>query len=142
MAHAADGVVDFVVTTLTGLTTTGSNVFRRRVYDVPDANLPALIINMGADTARGDSGRANIAYIDSDLEVNIVIMAKDSDDLDGTLLDIRAEIDAAFSTAYATKPATVLDYWWVSASEPETAESDTRKGAMGLVYNFAYRRAQ
>lgn len=142
MAHVADSVIGFVVTTLTGLTTTGTNVFRQRVYDIDDGKLPALCIYMGSDIASDPDGRVNITYIDSVLSVAIDIKAKDRADLDGALLDIRAEVEAALSAAYSSRPASVIDYWWASADDPETSESDTRKGSMRLVYNFHYRRAQ
>jgi hypothetical protein len=142
MAHPSDAVLDFIQTTLTGLSTTGSNVFRTRVYDIPDANIPAITISIGSDTARGDSGRSNIAFIDSDLIINLNIKVKSKDDLDGALTDIREEIFQAFKAAYDTRLASILDYWEIGAAEPETFEADTKKADMLVNYNFAYRRAQ
>jgi len=44
MAHARKAIRDNIVTTLTGLTTTGSNVFRNRVYPIADGKLPGVLI--------------------------------------------------------------------------------------------------
>ena len=44
MAHVRKQIRDNIVTTLTGLTTTGSNVFRTRVYPFESSKLPGLAI--------------------------------------------------------------------------------------------------
>ena len=44
MAHVRQSIRDNVVTTLTGLTTTGSNVFASRVYPLATGKLPGLCI--------------------------------------------------------------------------------------------------
>ena len=44
MAHVRKQIRDNVVTALTGLTTTGSNVFRSRVYPMETSKLPGLAI--------------------------------------------------------------------------------------------------
>ena len=142
MAHPLDAVIAFFVTTVTGLATTGTNVFRQRVYDLEDGVLPALLIYMGDDIAIGENGRTNMAYIDGDVEIRIEIKAKDSTDLDTALLDIRAEIETALNAAFSARPASVQDYWQIGMTEPETSESDTRKGTAVLTYNAMYRRAQ
>ena len=44
MAHVRKQIRDNIVTTLTGLATTGSNVYRTRVYPLADNKLPGLAI--------------------------------------------------------------------------------------------------
>lgn len=44
MAHVRQQIRDEIVTTLTGLGTTGSRVYRSRVYPVADNKLPGLLI--------------------------------------------------------------------------------------------------
>jgi hypothetical protein len=44
MAHVRKQIRDNIVTTITGLATTGSNVYRTRVYPLADAKLPGLAI--------------------------------------------------------------------------------------------------
>ena len=52
MAHVRQQIRDNVVTTLTGLSTSGSNVFRSRVYPMETAKLPGLAIyTEGEETA-------------------------------------------------------------------------------------------
>ena len=42
--HLRQQIRERIGTTLTGLSTTGSNVFQSRVYPLEDTNLPALVI--------------------------------------------------------------------------------------------------
>jgi len=44
MAHARKAIRDDIITAVTGLTTTGSNVFRNRVYPIADGKLPGVLI--------------------------------------------------------------------------------------------------
>lgn len=44
MAHVRKSIRDNVTTTLTGLTTTGSNVYQTRFFPLAEAKLPALCI--------------------------------------------------------------------------------------------------
>jgi len=44
MAHVRKTIREYLGTQLTGLTTTGSNVFESRVYPMQSAKLPAIII--------------------------------------------------------------------------------------------------
>lgn len=44
MAHVRKQIRDNIVTTITGLATTGSNVYRTRVYPLADAKLPGLAV--------------------------------------------------------------------------------------------------
>ena len=42
--HLRQQIRERIGTTLTGLSTTGTNVFQSRVYQLEDSNLPALLI--------------------------------------------------------------------------------------------------
>lgn len=44
MAHVRKQIRDNIVTTITGLATTGSNVYRTRVYPLADVKLPGLAV--------------------------------------------------------------------------------------------------
>jgi len=50
MAHVRQSIRDNVVTAVTGLSTTGSNVFRSRVYPLGTNKLPALCVYTDCDT--------------------------------------------------------------------------------------------
>ena len=44
MAHLRQSIRERIATDVTGLSTTGSNVFQRRVYPVEDSSLPCLLV--------------------------------------------------------------------------------------------------
>ena len=44
MAHLRQSIRERIATDVTGLSTTGSNVFQSRVYPVEDASLPCLLV--------------------------------------------------------------------------------------------------
>lgn len=52
MAHVRKQIRDNIVTTLTGLATTGSNVYRTRVYPIEEGKLPALLIYADSEVAQ------------------------------------------------------------------------------------------
>ncbi len=49
MTHPRKTVRASAITALTGLTTTGSNVFESQIYPLEDSNLPALLVYTRAD---------------------------------------------------------------------------------------------
>ena len=50
MAHIRQSIRDNAVTAITGLSTTGSNVFRSRVYPLGTNKLPALCVYTDSET--------------------------------------------------------------------------------------------
>ena len=55
MAHLREQIRDRVVTDLTGLTTTGSRVFRSRIYPLESNDLPGLCIFTKSETTDYDT---------------------------------------------------------------------------------------
>ena len=51
MAHKRQQIRERVATTLTGLSTTGSNVFQSRVYPIENTKLPCLLIYTREETS-------------------------------------------------------------------------------------------
>ena len=49
--HIRQQIREYFGTTLTGLTTTGSNVYESRVYPIENAKLPALVIYTKSETS-------------------------------------------------------------------------------------------
>lgn len=95
-AHRAEAIVTAVVSAVTGLTTTGSNVFRGRTYELADTDLPCLLIYMGADNPVEGSPWH---FVDSDLSILIEAVAKDStQQIESALNQIRQEVEQAINT--------------------------------------------
>lgn len=96
MAHIRKLIRDNIETTLTGLSTTGSNVFASRVYPIQTAKMPGLCIYTSSETIEAQTIKPPRGLIRS-LEVSVeayVESAVADDVLDG----IAAEVEAAMTT--------------------------------------------
>jgi hypothetical protein len=94
--HLRRQIRERAATTLTGLTTTGSNVFQSRVYPMESAGLPGLCIYTTEETVEMQSmgGTRNVSR---DLTLIIEGYATDSANVDDTLDQIGKEIEIAMS---------------------------------------------
>lgn len=120
MAHRAEDILAQIVTTLTGLTTTGTKVARGRVYTIEETELPALSIYLGADDPIGDKGPTNVQFQDSDLLVRVRAHVKTtSEQVDTTLNLIRREVHVALMADYTQSLNYVLNTIPLGAEEPE-----------------------
>lgn len=97
MAHVRKSIRDDVTTTLTGLTTTGSNVFQTRLFPLGEAKLPALCIytkNESSDYATLTTPRTQVRS----LEVIVEAYVKGTGSIDDTLDTIAVEVEEALYT--------------------------------------------
>ena len=94
--HLRRQIRERAATTLTGLTTTGSNVFQSRVYPMESAGLPGLCIYTTEETVEMQSmgGTRNVSR---DLTLIVEGYATDSANVDDTLDQIGKEIEIAMS---------------------------------------------
>lgn len=93
MAHARQAIREAVATLLTGLTTTGANVFQSRVFPYSDAVLPALnVVTENEEVEEHITGTTTLRR----LVVRVEGRAKATSNIDDTLDTIAAEVEAAF----------------------------------------------
>tara|TARA_Y100001938_G_scaffold137886_1_gene202685 strand:- start:1249 stop:1695 length:447 start_codon:yes stop_codon:yes gene_type:complete len=94
--HLRRQIRERAATTLTGLTTTGSNVFQSRVYPMESAGLPGLCIYTTEETVEMQSmgGTRNVSR---DLTLIVEGYATDSANVDDTLDQIGKEVEIAMS---------------------------------------------
>lgn len=139
--HRAEQIVVDVITTLTGLTTTGTNVFRGRVYPLQTANLPGLCVFQGPDRPQETS---SYTHIDSDLTVYVDIYVKSSTAQVDTLLNqIRKEVVIALSASYTQGLSFVIDTVEGDADEPDlNGDSDQPAARLRTSWVFRYRRSR
>ena len=71
MAHARQTIREKIVTNVTGLGLTGSNVFDTKLYNLTQANLPALCVYAEAES----SEMSNITNNTLDRNLDVVIEA-------------------------------------------------------------------
>jgi hypothetical protein len=134
-------IMDAVVTTLTGLTTTGSNVVRAQVYDSSSVELPGLAIFMGADIVEE---MISNSFYDWVLEVVVESRVKTTSQVDELLNTIRGEVHAALFADYTLGlPTIVIDLDAISASEPTLSPDGAQPIAIQrLNYVVKYRTAR
>jgi hypothetical protein len=97
MSHIRQQIREQVGTTLTGLTTTGSNVFESRVYPLSDASLPALIIYSKSETSSISTMGTGLG-IDRTMTLTIEAYVKANITFDDTIDTICAEVEVAMGT--------------------------------------------
>ena len=96
MAHIRKLIRDNIETTLTGLTTTGANVFASRVYPIQTAKMPGLCIYTSSETIEAQTIKPPRGLIRS-LEVSVEAYVE-SAVADDVLDTIAAEVEAAMTT--------------------------------------------
>ena len=145
--HVARQILDQIVTTCTGLTSTGSNVFRSRVHTMVESSLPALLIYAREDmldeesSAMQTDGKKGNHYV---LSVSIDAVEKDALETtaENNLFTIRKEVQIAME-ADLTLSGKCKDLWLVEANiEDRTGSGDSPILTMMMVWNFLYRIKQ
>lgn len=97
MSHIRTAIRDDIVTALTGLTTTGSNVYPTRIYPVREESLPGLAIyTLSEDTSYQTINPPRTQ--NRILQVVVEAYVKTVSDYDDTMDTISAEIEAALYT--------------------------------------------
>jgi hypothetical protein len=141
MTHRAESIVAKVLTTVTGLTTTGANAFRGRVRPLQESELPALFLYMGPDEITQHLLQGKL---DSQLTVYVDIVVKTaSAQVDTTLNTIREELTEALQADYTQGLAYVIDTREIGADMPElSGEGDQRTGVMRTTWQIHYRRSR
>lgn len=96
MAHVRKQIRDAAVTALTGLTTTGANVFRNRVFPLETSKLPGLCVFTKSESVDFDTlhiPRSIMRNLDLGVEAYVVATA----DYDNTLDIIAVEVEEALA---------------------------------------------
>jgi len=133
MAHAREQVRDAIVSTVTGLTTTGSSVYPNRQYDLTEAELPALRVYTG-DMEQVEDYSNIYEYLTWDMAVIIEAHAQAKADLDEQLEDILGEVQTAIAAdvqlATALSPKKV---WFTNLDEVEVERFDEKAVPAGMI---------
>ncbi len=141
MAHIRKQVRDDLVTTLTGLAQTGTNVFLGRAHPIAEAKLPALFIR----TPSEESGWSNVgpdpAY-QRNITAVIGIVAVGGENVINTLDSIAVLVENAIH-ADPTLGGTADDLMLVSTeTDPPAGDGDQIANAMELTFIIETRTAR
>lgn len=92
--HLRQRILEAVETAVTGLATTGANVFRSRLYTLQASNLPALRLSLGAEAVQPATIHAPMVQ-DRKLQVEINVVHQAIAELDDALNGILKEVEIA-----------------------------------------------
>lgn len=96
MAHVRQQIRSAIVTALTGLTTTGSNVFRSRIYPLESGKLPGLCIFTRSETVEFDTLTISRS-INRVLDVSVEAYVSTTANYDNTLDTIAVQVEEALA---------------------------------------------
>ena len=136
MAHRRKEIRDRFITLLTGLTTTGSNVFRTRIFPLTSDELPGLcVFSEAEEIEQGAQGGA----LDRLLTVLVEAYVKDSSgDVDDTLDAIAEDVEAAIA-ADPTLSGLALSVFPASVEFEFDRQTEKPVGIMSIRYQVFYR---
>lgn len=138
MTHKRKTIRDNAATLLTGLTTTGSNVFASRVYPVESASLPALLIYVGPEEALDEEdSMGNTKVVEA--ELNLEIRAAKASGLDDQLDLILEEIQAQVATDRKLSNTLVKRLNYLGIDGPEWSDEGEKEHAIMIIqYGAVY----
>ena len=96
MSHVRKQIRDNIVTTVTGLATTGSNVYQSRVYPISAGSLPALTVYTKSES----SEYLTLAYprsVERTMTIAVQAYCQGATGYDNTLDQIAVEIEEAIA---------------------------------------------
>lgn len=113
MAHVRKLIRDNITTTLTGLATTGSNVYQTRLFALGENKLPAICIYTKSEATEYSTITPPRSQM-RNLDVNVEFFVKGTANIDNSLDQIALEIEEALYTdltrgGYA-KDTTITDF--------------------------------
>jgi len=134
MSHVRQQIREYFKTTLTGLTTTGSNVHESRIY--PLETVPALVIYTKSETSEPQVIGTN-RVLSRELEVVVEGYAKATTNFDDTIDTISKEVEEAIA-ADVTLGGLAKDSY-ISSTEIEfNGEGEKPLGYVALTFTTIY----
>ena len=140
MSHVRKQLRDAYATALTGLTTTGSNVFKGRYYSLQSAKLPALCVYTGSEAAEINvmgSSRGS----DRLVSVTIEGYVKSSNVVEDTLDQIAVEVEEAIA-ADVTLGGIAKDTTYAGFELDANADPEQTVAVMRINFVTRYRVAE
>lgn len=139
--HRREQILDAVKTTLTGLATTGANVFRLRVWPQESAVLPSWNIVQGEDVPLQDVEEGGgWPKLDRSLQLRLEGRVKATADLDQTLNEMTKEATVALRADHTLGLGFVHDVIERETEEPEvTTETEQPSALLAMNWEIRYR---
>ena len=136
MAHIRKAIREHVVTTVTSLSTTGSNVYETRYFPLQTGNLPALIVYTLDETVEDYTIGQNTRTQFRALNLIIEAHCRGTANIDDTLDTIAEEVEEAMVTDIS-RGGNAKDTKLVS-TEVDFDTASQKTGLMRLTYLISY----
>jgi len=138
MAHVREQIRTAAVASLTGLTTTGSRVYDSRNFPLDKSELPGLCVYTLSEAAEVAT---NDGLVQREVQLVIEGYAEAAADIDGTLDDIAAEVEAAIENSAGI--AALVKHLTLTGTEVEYSDGGNKPiGAIQITYNVLYMTAK
>ena len=139
MTHVRQSIRDNVVTATTGLSTTGSNVFRTRVYPLESGNLPGLCVYANAEVSEVDT-LASTRGLERTVDIVVDAYVRAIANYDTSLDTICGEVEAALATG-VTRGGNAKETNLVSTDIEYSDDGDRPIGMARMTFAVVYRTA-
>ena len=140
MAHKRQSIRERVASTLTGLTTTGSNVFQSRVYPIENTKLPCLLIYTREETSEPLTTNPPRA-IEKVLSLVVEGYVKANTNFDDTIDTICEEVEEALFTDRLINDL-ALDSFLVNTEISYNGEGDNPLGIVVMTFQITYHHTE
>ena len=134
--HIRQQIREYFGTTLTGLSTTGSNVFESRVYPIENTKLPALVIYTKSETSEPIVIGTD-RVMSRELSVVVEGYAKATTNFDDTIDTISKEVEEAIA-ADRTLDGKAKDTYLESTEIEFNSEGEKPLGVVSLTFISNY----
>ena len=140
MAHKRQSIRERVASTLTGLSTTGSNVFQSRVYPIENTKLPCLLIYTREETSEPlimNPPRT----IEKVLSLVVEGYVKANTNFDDTIDTICEEVEEALFTDRLINNL-ALDSFLINTEISYNGEGDNPLGIVVMTFQITYHHTE
>tara|TARA_B100000131_G_scaffold322373_1_gene376096 strand:+ start:2412 stop:2852 length:441 start_codon:yes stop_codon:yes gene_type:complete len=136
MAHARQTIRERFVTLVTGLSTTGSNVFDTRLYNLTQDNLPALVVVAENETSELDE--VSPGALIRNLEIICECFVEQNNDIEDTMDNICEEVEEAIGADPTLNGTSILCE--LTTTEIEYSSLGEKPiGTARMVFNVSYK---
>ena len=140
MAHYRQQIRERVATTLTGLATTGSNVFQSRVYPIEENKLPCLLIYTKDETSE-PLAMSPPRSIEKVLNLVVEAYVKTNDNFDDTIDTICKEVEEALYTDRLINNL-AKDSFLTNTEINFNSDGDNPVGIVVMTFEIAYHHTE
>ena len=141
MTHVRKQIRDLAVTAVTGLTTTGANVYADRAYPIPQDKLPALRIFYSRESVELSQGAMGADPTMHRRVFLTIVGYADGSGLDDTLDTIAVEVEIAIDGEGDFSGKSVGNATYTGA-DFGLDEGDSRTGFISMTFEITFRTAE